>query len=155
MKENTYKPERNFIMTNITINAKNRTIEMNKTFSAAASKYGSPEYVELQNARHDYPNYRVVTIAKKAAKSDYKGLTFEYMKKYIALHDDEEKSIMKEFLNLRGESEEAKAIGAMSAAYSEIKDWFFEQYPAIQNFYKEREALLNDAVAKQAAKKAA
>ena len=155
MKENTYKPERNFIMTNITINPKNRTIEMNKTFSAAASKYGSPEYVELQNARRDYPNYRVVTIAKKAAKSDYKGLTFEYMKKYIALHDDEEKSIMKEFLNLRGESEEAKAIGAMSEAYGKIKAWFFEQYPAIKEFHKKRDALLNDAVAKQAAKKAA
>ena len=155
MKENTYKPERNFIMTNITINTRNHTIEMNKTFTAAASKYGSPEYVELQNARRDYPTYRVVTIAKKAAKSDYKGLTYEYMEKYIKAHDDEKKSIMKEFLDLRGKSEDAKAIGAMSEGYSRIKAWFFEQYPAIQKFHEKREALLNDAVAKQAAKKAA
>ena len=142
-------------MSNIFINSKNATIELNKTFSQRAAKFGSPEYMELQNARKDYPTYRVVTVAKKAAKNEYKGLTFEYMKKYIALHDNEEKSIMKEFLNLRGESEEAKAIGAMSEGYSEIKDWFFAQYPAIKNFHKEREAILKDAVAKQAAKKAA
>lgn len=142
-------------MSNITINTKNATIELTKTFSKNAAKYGSPAYIELQNARKDYPNYRVVTVAKKAAKPEYKGLTFEYMKKYIALHDDENKTIMAKFLDLRGESEEAKAIGALSAGYIEIKAWFFEQYPEIVKFHTDREAILKDAVAKQAAKKAA
>lgn len=142
-------------MTNITINTKKHTIEMNKTFAAAASKYGTPEYAELQNVRRDYPTFRIVTVAKKSAKPEYKGLTFAYMEKYIAAHDDDEKSIMAKFLDLRGESEEAKAIGALSAGYIEIKAWFFEQYPAIQKFHTDRETLLKDAVAKQAAKKAA
>lgn len=140
-------------MTNITINAKNHTIEMNKTFSKAASKFGSTEYLKLQNARKDYPTFRVVTVAKKTAKPEYKGLTFDYMKKYIAQHDNEEKTIMAKFLDLRGESEEAKAVGALSAGYIEIKAWFFEQYPAIQKFHEDRIATLKDAVEKQAAKK--
>ena len=142
-------------MSNITINTKNATIELTKTFSQKAAKYGSPEYMELQSARKDYPTFRVVTVGKKPTKNEYKGLTFEYMKKYIALHDNEEKTIMAKFLDLRGESEEAKAIGAMSAGYIEIKAWFFEQYPEIVKFHTDREAILKDAVAKQAAKKAA
>ena len=142
-------------MTNIIINAKNHTIEMNKKVSKAASKYGTPEYNELQEVRRAYPTFRVVTVAKKGAKPEYKGLTFEYMKKYIALHDDENKTIMAKFLDLRGESDEAKAINAKSAGYIEIKAWFFEQYPDIQKFHKDRITLLKDAVEKQAAKKVA
>ena len=72
------------------------------------------------------------------------------MKKYISLHDDEDKSVMAKFLDLRGESEDAKAIGALSAGYIEIKAWFFEQYPEIEKFHTDREALLKDAVAKGA-----
>ena len=142
-------------MSNIIINSKKHTIEMNKAYAKKAAKYGSPEYNELQTARRDYPAFRVVTVVKKAAKPEYKGLTFEYMKKYITLHDDEDKSVMAKFLDLRGESEDAKAIGALSAGYIEIKAWFFEQYPEIEKFHTDREALLKDAVAKQAAKKAA
>ncbi len=55
-------------MSNITINNKARTIEINKTFAAASSKYGSPEYKELQDAPRDYPDFRVITVAQKAAK---------------------------------------------------------------------------------------
>ena len=45
------------------------------------------------------------------------------LKKYIAQHDDENNTIMAKFLDLRGESDEAKAIGALSASYIEIKAW--------------------------------
>ena len=55
-------------MSNIIINAKNHTIEMNKTVSKAASRFGTPEYNELQEVRRAYPTYHVVTVAKKAAK---------------------------------------------------------------------------------------
>lgn len=142
-------------MTNIIINTKKHTIEMNKTTAKAASIFGTDEYNALQAVRRDYPTFRIMTVAKKSAKSEYKGLTFEYMKKYIAQHDDENNTIMSKFLDLRGESKEAKAVGALSAGYSEIKAWFFEQYPAIQQFHEDRIALLKGAVEKQAAKKAA
>ena len=64
------------------------------------------------------------------------------MKKYIAAHDDEQKSIMAEFEMLRGTSEEAKEALADSASYKEIKEWFLKKFPAIAEFHKKREAAL-------------
>ena len=101
----------------IVINSKNHTIEMNKGFAKAASLFGSPEYEELQAARRDYPQFRVVTISKKAAKPEYKGLTIEYMEKYIAAHDDDG-TIMEEFRMLRGTSEAGQNADAGSVDFS-------------------------------------
>ena len=146
-------------MSNITINAANHTIEMNKTFSKAASKYGTPEYIELQNARRDYPDFRTVTVAKKGAKPEYKGLTYEYMEKYIKAHDDEDGTIMAEYLTLRGKDEEGLSVDADSADYLDIKEWFFQSFPAIEQFYNKRNALIEKIAQrkaeKQVAKKAA
>ena len=74
-------------MNAITINAKNRSIELSKTFAKAASIFGSEEYNQLQVARRDYPNYRMVTIKQKsAAKADFANLTYNYMDKYVKDH---------------------------------------------------------------------
>lgn len=39
----------------MTINFNNHAIEMTKKFAKAAAKFGSEEYNQLQEARHDYP----------------------------------------------------------------------------------------------------
>ena len=57
--------EKGNIMANIIINNNARTIEINKTFAAKASIYGSDEYVVLQKARRDYPNYYVVDSERR------------------------------------------------------------------------------------------
>lgn len=142
-------------MTKININSKNHTIEMNKTVSKAASKYGTPEYNELQNARRDYPTYRVVTVAKRTAKPEHKGLTYEYMEKYIAAHDDTEQSIMAEYLMLRGLNEEGKDADAVSDDYFSIREWFFQAFPAIEEFHNKRDALLEQIAQRKAQKQAA
>ena len=142
-------------MSNIIINAKNHTIEMNKTVSKAASRFGTPEYNELQEVRRAYPTFRVITVAKKTAKPTFKGLTFEYMEKYIAAHDDEEQSIMAEYLMLRGLDEAGKDADADSANYSDIRDWFFQAFPAIEQFHSERDALLWKIAQRKAEKQAA
>lgn len=75
-------------MNNLNVNMKNRTIEMTKKFAAASSKFGTEEYKTLQEVRRDYPSYKVVTITRKASKSDssaFKGLTYEYMEKYSVM----------------------------------------------------------------------
>ena len=131
-------------MTTITINAKNRTIELTKTFAIAASKFGSPEYDELKSARLDNPSFRVVTIAKKTARPKFKGLTYEYMEKYISKHDDEKKSTMGEYKVLRAKTAEAEEALAVSASYTEIKNWFFQKYPAVAQFHKTRAQILAD-----------
>ena len=101
-------------MNNITVNAANNTIELSKKFAKAACQYGTEEYRMLQEVRRDYPGFEVVQAAKKAkaAKDPYKKLNFEFMEKYIKAHDNEEKSIMKQYLDLRALSDEAIENGA-------------------------------------------
>ena len=142
-------------MTAITINAKNRTIELTKAFATASSKYGTDEYAELQIVRKDYPNYKVVTIARKAPKNDkptYKGLTYEYMEKYIMAHDDENQTIMNEYLVLRGKSEAEEDLET-SFNYQKMKDWFVDKYPEIANFHQKRTELIEKAQQKKATKR--
>ncbi len=111
---------------------------------ANASKFGSPEYNELKEARLDYPTFKVVTVVKKAARPKFKGLTYEYMEKYISKHDDEAQTIMSEYMVLRAQTEEAEEALAVSASYSDIKNWFFEKYPAVAQFHKTRAQMLAD-----------
>ncbi len=89
-------------MTAITINAKNRSIELTKTFAAASSKFGTPEYdqlqqvrkdyAHLQRVRKDYPNYSVIQrqIKRNSNKKTNNGLTYEYMEDYIMTHGSAE-----------------------------------------------------------------
>lgn len=53
---------------------------------------------------------------------------------------------MKKFLDLRGQSDEAKDALAESCSYKEIKDWFLAQYEEINQFHNNRAELLDSAV---------
>ena len=111
-------------MMTLTINLRKNTIEMpSKKYEKLASKFGSKEYKEVQEARADYPNFTVVT--KKAPKRNdpLKGITFEKMEQYISTHDDEGIN-MKEFLKLTGKSDDS--VGKVS--YSKVKSWFSKTY---------------------------
>ena len=123
---------------------KKNAIEMTKKFAKAAAKFGSPEYKQLQEARRDNPTFSVVTVTRKTTtkKNTYKGLTYEYMEMYIEKHDDEDKSIMAEYLMLRGMTDEAEEALAESFSYLEMKDWFLAKFPAIKSFHEARAKLL-------------
>ena len=129
-------------MKNITINNRNHTIEVTKKFATAAARFGSDEYKALQEVRRDYPSYKVVTVAHKAAKPAFKGLTYEYMEKYIVAHDDDEKSIMGEYRMLTATCDGAEEMLLEAVSYHEIKDWFFDTFPEIKQFHEMRAALL-------------
>ena len=126
------------------INEKKNAIELSKKEAAAAAKFGTREYKALQEARKDYPGFKVVTIARKSAakKESCKSLTYGYMEMYIEKHDDEEKSIMAEYLMMRGKTDEAEENLAVSFTYLEMKDWFLAKYPAIKSFHEARAKLL-------------
>ena len=141
-KDTAEQTRKDTIMANIIINNKARTIEINKTFAALASRFGTQEYKDLKEVRNDYPSFKVVITAKKTARPKFKGLTYEYMEMYITKHDDENKSIMGEYKILRAQTEEAEEALAVSASYTEIKDWFFEKYPAVAQFHKTRDQLI-------------
>ena len=126
------------------INFSAKVIEMTAKFAKAAAKFGSDEYKQLQEARRDYPDFRVVTVSRKPdnKKDQYKGLTYEYMERYIQKHDDEQQSIMAEYKMLRGKTVEAEEALAESFTYLEMREWFLKKFPAIAEFHKKREMLL-------------
>ena len=125
-------------MKNLFVNHKNGTIEMSKKFAAASANPFSDEYAQLQSVRRDYPKFKIVTISQKTAKPDFKGLTYDYMRKYIVKHDDAEKSIMAEFEMLTATSEEAAELLMESASYHEVKTWFLDQFPAFAEYHEKR-----------------
>ena len=51
-------------------------------------------------------------------------------------HDDEEKTAMKEYLNMKDKAEE---FGAGSDVYQNIREWFIEKYSEIEEYHKEME----------------
>ena len=134
-------------MTNITISARTHSLVLTKSFAAKAAIFGTDEYKMLQEARRDYPGYKVTVGKTKEAKNIYAGLDYAYMEKYIAAHDDEEKTIMAEYQMLRGKSKDALEIQAGSASFLEIRSWFLKTFPSIEAFYTRRAALLGKTAA--------
>ena len=131
-------------MTTITVSVRTHSLVLTKAFAAKAAIFGSDEYKMLQEARRDYPGYKV-TVGKaknKEQKNIYAGLDYTYMEKYIAAHDDDEKSIMAEYLMLRGKTDEAEEALAESFTYLEMKDWFLKKFPAIASFHEARAKLM-------------
>ena len=129
-------------MTNITINTKNNTIVITKAFSKKASRFESPEYKALQRARTDYPSFKVEVRAASKKKESFKGLTYAYMEKYIANHDDDNQTIMREYEMLRGISAEAEELMAEAVSYGEMKEWFLNKFPEIRAFHEKRAMML-------------
>ena len=128
----------------MTINYTSMTIEMTKAESKAAGKFGTEANKDLITAMQQFPNFKIQVATRAATKKtcDYKGLTYDYMEKYIKAHDDESKSIMNEYKMLRGITDEAKDALADSCSYQEIKAWFLAKFPAIAKFHEMRQNLL-------------
>ena len=117
-------------MANIIINERNKTLEITKKFAAAASRFGSEEYMELKAARSEFPTFKVVTnTTSRKSKDSFKGLTYEFMENYIKSRSNSE-DIIQEYNNMR---EIGKSVAAVKA-YAQIKKWFLEKYPEIAEF---------------------
>ena len=111
----------------------NKTIELTKADARNAGKYGTEEYNLLTQTMRDFPTY---TMAIKSApkRDSYKGLTMEYMEKFIKAHD-ENGTVMAEFNTLRGKDENGKDVDfAAVASYGEIKKWFLSKYENVSDF---------------------
>ena len=120
------------------INMFEREIVLTKKEMTAASRYGSDAYKELQNARRDYPGYEVVIVTKtvKTQRETYKGLTYEYMERYIKSHDDAEETIWKEYMIYRGTPLDPADERPAAYTYSQMKSWFISKYEAVAKFYE-------------------
>jgi len=138
------------------INHMNCTIELTKTEMKAAEKFGSEMYLNLREARQDNPNYRVKLVAPSKKVDRHKGLTADAMKKFIEKHDDENKTVLKEFYQLRGLTSEGKEDEfGCAVTYGELKQWFFEQYPQFVKMEDSVNEIMKKVKEKAEARKAA
>lgn len=135
----------------INLNRKNNTIEVTKKFYDAASKYNSEEELLLREAQKNNPGFKVV-VATRKTKSTYKGLDYEFMATYIKAHDDENKTKMAAFLEMRALTAEAVMMDAAPADYISVKNWFLNEFPEIVAFHEKRQQML-DAIEKKNAEK--
>ncbi len=115
--------------TQLRIDFEKGRIIMSRTFAKLSENTSSEEYAHLQNVRRDYPTFTVERkrIKSSGSKESYKGLTYEYMERYIAAHD-EDGTIMKEYRENRLLAE------CHSVRYPVIKAWFLEKYPEIKKY---------------------
>ena len=143
-------------MNAITINAKSRTIDLSNTFAKAASIFGSEEYRQLQEARRDYPSYRVVTVKQKGTgKTEFAKLSFKFMDEYVQKHASDD-TLKTEYRSLRGLDENwQKDENGLAADFQIIKDWFLNAFPEFDRLYNERKALLEKIKTEKAARLAA
>ena len=124
-------------------NYEKNLIEMTAKEAKAAGKVGTQEFKDLQTLRSLNPTFAIVIVksSRSKKKDTMKGLTYEYMEKYISSHDEDGK-IMAEYQDLRGLSERAKEALAEPCSYLEMRAWFLNTYPAIAKFHEDREKLL-------------
>lgn len=114
-------------------NLMEKKIEMTKTEAAKAGKVGTEKYNELAALMERFPNFEIVVV-KTNTKSDdrLKGLTYEYMENYIKSHNE---ALLAEFYELCGKDEKGKKLQfGVKFSYGEVRMWFLEQFPEIENF---------------------
>lgn len=110
----------------IKLNHEKGLIIMDKTFSKLAENARSEEYSILQSVRKDYPDYIVTKreIKKNSAQEHYKGLTYDYMRRYISTHEEENSA---EMINI-------SHCHSQSRRYPVIKKWFLDKYAQVLEF---------------------
>lgn len=115
--------------TDVRVNYNNKTIVITKKFSKKIENPISKEFEEFMNLRERLADFEVIvkTSSKRTKKDSLKGLNYEFMKQYIARHDDENETVMKEFKKRAVKDEDNIA----TLSYGEVKKWFLEQYPEI------------------------
>ena len=116
------------------VDVKERKLIMDRTFAKNCEIVGSEEYKLLQTARKDYEGFTVVqrSIKRNPNKKTYNGLTYDYMREYIVLH--EEKEQRKVVLEELDEMILISKCHSKAFRYPVIKAWFLDRYPEIKMF---------------------
>lgn len=134
-------------MNALKINHEKRQLVMDRTFAKKAENTSSEEYRHLQEVRRDYPLYSVVRrqIKQKPNQEHYKGLTYDYMRTYIAAHAGEtladcaeRETVVKAALESFDEMILVSKCHSTAYRYPVIKKWFLEQYPEVRNYTQQQ-----------------
>ena len=114
-------------------NLMEKKIEMTKAEAAKAGKMGTDKYNELAALMERFPNFEIAIVKTNTKSVDHlKGLTYEYMENYIKAHNEE---LLVEFYEFCGKDEKGKKLQfGVKFSYGEVRMWFLEQFPEIENF---------------------
>ena len=113
----------------IRIDHLNKNILITASFARASMNPENYEYKKLGEVRMVHPDYAVIkrSIKKNPTKESYRGLTYEYMENYIKTHDTTGEA-MKAYSELRIRA------ACHTVRYANIKKWFLEYFPEIDDF---------------------
>jgi len=103
-----------------------KTITITKAFRDAAYDVTSEEYAELSRVQQAHPDMNIVlrSVRKGNRANENKGLTYRYMRKFIALMDTENLTTFEQTI-LYYES----MYMENATVYQYVKDWFLDNYP--------------------------
>ena len=134
----------------MTLNYEKKTIEMTKAEAKEAGRPNSEKFNELVKFRTLCPDYEIVVKANSTKRDTYKGLGYDYMKRYIEAHDNKEENL-KMFYKLRGLNEKGERdVTIKEYSYGDIKMWFLATYPEIEEFNSKTDEELKEIKAKRA-----
>lgn len=120
-------------------------IILNSTFAKKARRIGSPEYNQLQEVHSAFSTFKVVQrqIKKKPDQEHYKGLTYDYMRAYIAetvgkdnAADEEREAAVKEALDVLESKILISKCHSNTQRYPAIRKWFLATYPEVKEVFK-------------------
>lgn len=134
-----------------------KEIIMNKTEAKNAGKPNTEEFNQMMELRSAFPGFAVVVKSERKSRDNYKGLTYDYMRKYIEKHDGENASENKALLNeMLGKDADGNADPTLIVrSYGEIKMWFLETHPEIEKCNSETDDMLKKIKEARATRKAA
>ena len=113
------------------IDFEHNTIVMDRTFAKNCENTFSDEYRHLQKVRADYPEYNIITkiIRRNPNKDTYKGLTYDFMERYILSHGSKEEvaTNLDEYREMRFRTQ----CHGRGLRYPTMKKWFLAKYPEV------------------------
>lgn len=102
------------------------TITISKGFYEASKEFGSEEQKELAAIKNGFPNMIIAVKSKRSGcrKSDFKGLTYDYMRRFIR-NMDRDNIVTFEDVISHYEDFGYKA----GKLYHCVREWFLNTYP--------------------------
>lgn len=129
------------------INMKDSKIELTTAETKNAFTFGTKEYKNLQTARRDYPDFKVVTISTKRNRNDFSDLDMKTIRAYVEVNGTEDQKEHFAFISKRRIDEDGAYCEALP--FFQIKEWFLNTFPEIKaerKAYREKvQAILNEA----------
>lgn len=125
-------------------NVKTNKIEMSKREANAIGRTSSDEFKEFVSLKSVFPTFEIKVVSRKANPL-HKGLKYEVMEDYIKNSDNENKEeLLENFKTLTKNDGGYKNANAF-----EVREWFLDTFPEIEQAEKERRAkvekILNEA----------